>query len=244
MKKRLDFLLVEKGISKSRSAAVDLIKRGEVMVNGVTQSKPSTDVEHTATVTVLHPLQYVSRGGLKLEHALTEWNIDVTGKIAIDIGSSTGGFTDCLLQRGITKVYAIDVGTNQLDQTLKGNPKVIEFEKTDFRNVHLDEKVDIAVVDLSFISITKLLPIIKNFLTPHGIIVALIKPQFEVGRENINKNGIVKDEEVRGEMLKRIKEETIKQGFEVHSIIESPILGGSGNTEYLMHATSLPTKEE
>jgi 23S rRNA (cytidine1920-2'-O)/16S rRNA (cytidine1409-2'-O)-methyltransferase len=152
MKKRLDIVIAERGLCKSRSAATELIKREGVMINGVLIKKPSTKVDEYEQFDIT-PLQFVSRGGLKLEHALTQFDIDVSGKTAIDIGSSTGGFTDCLLQRGIEKVIAIDVGTNQLDQSIKDDPRVELHEKTDIRTFKLKKKVDIAVIDVSFISI-------------------------------------------------------------------------------------------
>lgn len=237
MKRRLDILLVEKGLCKTRSKALDLIKRGEVVVNNKPITKASTEVSDSADIIITNPLNYVSRGGLKLEHALTYWKIDVRQKIAIDIGSSTGGFTDCLLQHEIIKVYAVDVGTNQLHETLRVHPLIEVFEQTDIRSFSLPQKVDIVVIDVSFISLTKLFSTIKNLLKKEGKVIALVKPQFEVGKEWINRQGIVKSEEATVTACEHVMSEAQKEGFIVHGLIESPITGGSGNKEFLLYAT-------
>jgi 23S rRNA (cytidine1920-2'-O)/16S rRNA (cytidine1409-2'-O)-methyltransferase len=234
---RLDILLTEKKLTKSRNVAADLIKRGKVLVNGEKITKPAKDFTDSPDLKIemLEQPKYVGRGGLKLEKALLEFKIDPNGLTVLDVGSSTGGFTDCLLQYGAKKVYAVDVGTDQFDLELGKDPRVILMEKTDIRDIkNLPEKVDLAVIDVSFISLELILEPVKKLLKNNGQIVALIKPQFETGKEAKNKGGIVKNEEIREKVLKDLQIFTKKIGLNTLGTIDSPILGGSGNKEYLI----------
>jgi len=230
---RLDSHLAEKGIVKSRSTAADLIKRGRVTINGITAKKPSIEVNDTDIIIVTEPQKYVSRSGEKLEAALTTWNIDVTGKTVLDIGASTGGFTDCLLQHGATKVYAVDVGTDQLDAKIKADLRVISLEKTDIRAITIPEKVDMVVVDVSFISIVKIMESIHSALKKGGIVVTLVKPQFEVGADRIKK-GFVVDDTLRTTVIEEVKQYAQSVGFTIKKQIPCPIVGEKGNQEELL----------
>ena len=263
MKKvRLDNLLVEKGLVESREKARALILAGNVLINEIKANKPGTFINPDASLKVLHKMPYVSRGGLKFEAALKNFNIDVNDKIAMDVGASTGGFTDCLLQHGAKKVYAVDVGYGQLDWKLRNDQRVILLEKTNIR--YLDEivrnqpphatrrgeksvirgeefedliknNIDIATVDVSFISLLKVIPKITEFLKKDGEIIALIKPQFEVGRKDVGKGGVVKDESKRLEVIEKISKEMDNMGLEVKGIIKSPLVGPKGNIEYFIY---------
>ncbi len=233
---RLDLYLVECGIFESRNKAQYEIKNSKVTINNKIVTKPSYDVSDRDIVDTLpDTLKYVSKGGLKLEKALEYFNIDVLDKVCLDIGSSTGGFTDCLIQKGAKEVYSIDVGTDQLHELLKSNPKVHSYEKTNFLTMPLDilPKIDIIVTDVSFIKVETILErVISSFKDTK--VIFLIKPQFEVGRMYI-KNGVIKDESVRlnvkSDILNFLKSHNIK----TNEIIDSPILGGSGNKEYLTY---------
>ena len=234
---RLDILITERKLVKSRNVAIDLIKKGFVKVAGEIITKAAKDYLDLPDlkIEILEQPKYVGRGGLKLEKALTEFKIIPTDLICLDVGSSTGGFTDCLLQHGAKKVYAVDVGTDQLDETLKNNPQVISLEQTDIRNIkNLDEKIDLAVIDVSFISLEAILPATVNLLKKEGKIIALVKPQFETPKEAKNKNGIVKTAEIREQVLENIKNYCQKIGLKILGKTDSPILGGSGNKEYLI----------
>ena len=234
---RLDILITERKLVKSRSVALDLIKKGLVKVNGEIFTKPAKDFTDSPDliIEIMEQPRYVGRGGLKLEKALDEFKLDPAGLTAIDVGSSTGGFTDCLLQKGASKVYAVDVGTDQLDQNLKQDPRVISMEQTDIRNIDsLPEKIDLAVIDVSFISLELILKKVSNLLSSDGKIIALIKPQFETQKEDKNKSGIVKNDEIREKVLENIKNFCDKTGLKILRITDSPILGGSGNKEYLI----------
>lgn len=233
-RERLDILLLERNIARSRTAAAVLIERGSVRVNGVVINKANRTVLIDAKIEVTEPLAFVSRAGEKLEHALSTWNIKAAGLIVADIGASTGGFTDCLLKRGVERVYAIDVGTNQLDSTIRDNPRVINIEQTDVRGIQLPELVDLATIDVSFISLVHILETAKKLLKEHGDIVALVKPQFEVGPGQVDKHGVVSDETKRKETLEKIKSEAQKIGFTIQSETVSPITGSAGNIEYLV----------
>ncbi len=234
---RADLLLYRKGIAKSRENAKKLILAGAVSINGKTISKPSEDFNEDAAVTLTESSvnKYVGRGGLKLEHALESFNISVEGFTALDIGASTGGFTDCLLQHGAVKVYAVDVGSNQLAPSLLSDKRVISIEKCNAREPisALNELCDIAVMDVSFISQTLLYQTVYTHLKSGGIFISLIKPQFEAGRENISSGGIVKDEKIHRIIIEKIKASAAQCGFEMTSLTTSPIKGGDGNTEYL-----------
>lgn len=234
---RADIYLFEKGFTKSRSRAEALIKNGAVFIDGNPILKPSFDVsdgEHE--VVVSFDEKYVSRGGLKLEAALDAFSVDVTGFAALDIGASTGGFTDCLLSRGASFVTALDVGQSQLDEKLTNDPRVKNIEKYNARELSpeiLESPVDIVVMDVSFISQTLIIPKIPALLKDNGVFVTLIKPQFEAGRSAVRKGGIVKDEKDREFAIERVKEAAKLAGLEFCSLIRSPINGGDGNVEFL-----------
>lgn len=235
---RLDLLLVEKKICISRSKAVELIKSGAVSVDGKVIIKPSFQAEEKQNICCKDDAvcRYVSRGGLKLEAALDYFKISPAGKICIDIGASTGGFTDCLLQKNAVKVYAVDVGSLQLNDKIKSDTRVVSIENFNAKFLDLSivgELCDIAVMDVSFISQTKLYSGISKVIKKGGVFISLIKPQFEVGRFGIGKGGIVKDEKLRDKAVSDVKESAALFGFECRGTIISPIKGGDGNTEYL-----------
>lgn len=251
-KPRLDKLLFEKRLVESREKARALILEGKVFVNGVKVDKAGTPVRVNASLEILQRMPYVSRGGLKLESAIRGFNIDVKGKAVMDVGASTGGFTDCFLQHGVKKVYAIDVGYGQLDSKLRNDPRVVLLEKTNIRylkktvdslqlTVHsqrledlINNNIDIATIDVSFISLLKVIPEVLKFLKKNGEILALIKPQFEADRKDIKK-GVVKDEAQRLQIVEKIKTEAEKMGLGVEGIIQSPIKGPKGNIEYFIY---------
>ena len=233
---RLDQYLAEKGLCKSRTAAQSLIKSGGVSVNGAPCGKPSADVSDGDDVTITgEQLRYVGRGGLKLEGAIAAFGIQLTGLVCLDIGSSTGGFTDCMLQNGAARVYAVDVGTDQLDPKLRADSRVVVMEQTDIRTAQLPEQVDFVGTDVSFISLKQVIPHINRLLKINGSAAALIKPQFEAGRQALNKKGIVKDEKIRRRVVEDITQFAGQCGFAVLGVTESPVQGGDGNTEYLMY---------
>lgn len=233
---RLDIFLAESGMVKSRSLAQSLIKEGKVLVGGKPCTKPSYNVLAEEVALAEKP-KFVGRGGVKLEFALDKFSVDVTGKICLDIGASTGGFTDCLLQRGARRVFAVDVGTSQLAQELLGDKRVVSLEKCDIRTATeaiIPDKCDIAVIDVSFISLELVLPPAMHFLSEQGKIVALIKPQFEVGKKFVGKNGVVRDEKARRAAVEKICAFAEEIGFKCGGAVESPIKGGEGNIEFLM----------
>ena len=241
MKSRLDKILVEKGFVQSRERARALIMEGKVYVGGFPVSKAGAMVQEDAAIELkVSDIPYVSRGGLKLDAALKQFNIDVNGKTAMDIGSSTGGFTDCLLQHGVVRVYCVDVGYGQLAWKLRQDERVVLIERTNIRYLQrerIPENVDIVTIDVSFISLTKVVPKALEFLKEDGGIIALIKPQFEVGKGEVDKGGIVRKEEKRLQAV-----ESIRQGLEALSlatqgIMQSPVTGGKGNIEYLIYLT-------
>lgn len=233
---RLDIYLTENGLCKSRTAAQSLIKSGGVSVDGKPCIKSSYDVANDAAVEITgEQLRYVGRGGLKLEGAISAFGIQLSGFICLDIGASTGGFTDCMLQNGAEKVYAVDVGTNQLDGKLRADSRVIVMEQTDIRTAQLPQQVDFVGTDVSFISLKQVLPHIDRLLKYGGSAVVLIKPQFEAGRAALNKKGIVKDEKIRRRVVEDIVEFSQQCGFEAAGLAQSPIQGGDGNTEYLLY---------
>ncbi len=243
MKKKLraDLYLVENNYFETRSKAEIAIREGRVKINGEFIHKPGTPInlEKNNEVVVTKEDKYVSRGGYKLEKALREFNLNVENKICLDIGSSTGGFTDCLLKNNAKKVYAVDVGYGQLDSKLRNNPKVIVYERTNIRNINdsfFDEKIDVVVVDVSFISITKFLHNIIKFLNDDFIIIVLVKPQFESDRGDTVK-GIVKDKKIFLKVLLRIKEYLEKNNLYLNNITVSPIKGAKGNIEFLIKVT-------
>ncbi len=236
---RIDLLLVERTMAESRERAQAMIFAGKVLVNGQKVDKAGALVPDNSDIRILgKKLQFVGRGGVKLDHALREFHIAVEDKTALDIGASTGGFTDCLLQHGCKKVYAVDVGYGQLAWKLRQDPRVVVIERTNIREMtaaFLPEKVDIAVMDVSFISLEKVIPSLLKFLMPASDLVALIKPQFEVGKEKVGKGGIVRDEAARTAAVERIKKFVQDLGFEVKGVIPSPILGQDGNVEFLLY---------
>ncbi|MBO5778391.1 MAG: TlyA family RNA methyltransferase [Clostridia bacterium] len=236
---RLDKYLAENGFADSRTRAAQMIAAGLIQVNGILQKKPSYDLPDDAVVEVVGELlPYVSRGGLKLKGALDTFGISPKGMISADIGASTGGFTDCLLQEGAIKVYAIDSGKDQLHEKLRGDSRVVSMESFNARNLtltHLGEAVDIAVTDVSFISQTLLHGAIASILKDGGIFLSLIKPQFEVGRENLGKGGIVKNPKARREAARRVMTSAMTVGLAPIAITVSPITGGDGNIEYLAY---------
>ncbi len=235
---RLDIELTERMLVKSRSTAQKLIKDNAVSVNGKIISKPSYEVSPDDEIILTGELpRYVGRGGLKLEKALEKFKISLNDLVCIDAGASTGGFTDCMLQNGVKRVYAVDVGTAQLDKTLKKDERVVSLENTDIRKAteKIPEKADFISVDLSFISLRLVLPYIKTLMKSAGTAVVLIKPQFEVGKSGLGKHGIVKDEKLRTAAVEEIKQFAEQTGFSVNGLIQSPITGGDGNIEYLMY---------
>lgn len=235
VKKRLDVLLVERGLVEAREKAQALIMAGEVTVNGTKVTKPGAQVDESSELNVRQPLPYVSRGGLKLEHALKAFALDVTGKVALDGGASTGGFTDCLLKHGASKVYAVDVGYGQLDWRLRADPRVVAIDRTNLRYLdQLPEKVAVVTVDVSFISLRLVLPAVANLMQPDALVVALVKPQFEAGREHVGKGGVVKNPATHKRVLRDLLEWATANGWKVLGLTPSPVLGPAGNREFLM----------
>jgi 23S rRNA (cytidine1920-2'-O)/16S rRNA (cytidine1409-2'-O)-methyltransferase len=238
-KERLDKLLVDRGLVKSRERAHALIMEGKVLVEGRAVTKAGTMVTLDSDIDLKEEdIPYVSRGGLKLEAALSHFGINPSGKVCMDIGCSTGGFTDCLLKKGAGKVYAIDVGYGQFDWSLRGVTRIILLEKTNIRYLEKEavpDLIDLAVVDVSFISLLKVLPKILEFLKGDGEVLALIKPQFEVGKGMVGKGGIVKDEAQRMAAVESIREGAEMSGLRTLGTFESPVRGRKGNTEYFIH---------
>lgn len=239
MKERLDILLVKRGLAVSREKAKAIIMSGNVFVKGQREDKAGASFPEEVQIEVKgHTLKYVSRGGLKLEKALANFEVSVKGKVCTDVGSSTGGFTDCMLQNGALKVYAIDVGRGQLDWKLRQDERVVCMEKTNIRYVtpkEIGEPVDFSSIDVSFISLTKVLEPIRAYLKPEGEIVALIKPQFEAGREKVGKKGVVRESATHHEVIEKVAAYANAIGFEIRNIDFSPIKGPEGNIEYLIH---------
>lgn len=236
-KERLDLLLVERGLAESREQARRLIMAGEVLVDDQVSDKPGRTVAVDANVRVRVQLPYVSRGGQKLEAALQAFPIQVRGVVAVDVGASTGGFTDCLLQQGASKVFAIDVGYGQLAWKLRSDPRVVPLERTNIRHLSAlpdNTPADLAVIDASFISLALVLPPTLNLLTPQGEIVALIKPQFEAGQTDVGKGGVVRDAKVHQRVLHETLNLATTLGLTVAGLIASPLLGPAGNVEFLV----------
>jgi 23S rRNA (cytidine1920-2'-O)/16S rRNA (cytidine1409-2'-O)-methyltransferase len=237
-KTRLDKLLFEKGLIESREKAKALIMEGNVTVDGLVVDKAGSIISPDAKLEILHKMPYVSRGGLKLEQAIEEFNINVEDKKAMDVGASTGGFTDCLLQFGAKKVIAVDVGYGQFSWNLRHDDRVVLLEKTNIRYLKkeiIPYELDIITIDVSFISLLKVIPKILEFLKSAGEVIALIKPQFEVERKDIGKNGVVKDEKKRLEVVEKIKDTLLAMQLEVIGVTESPIKGPKGNVEFLIY---------
>lgn len=242
MKQRLDIMLVEQGFASSRKKAKAIIMSGIVFVNGQREDKAgSTFDSEKATIEVKgHTLKYVSRGGLKLEKAMNQFGVVLENKVCMDVGSSTGGFTDCMLQNGAVKVYAVDVGHGQLDWKLRNDERVVCMEKTNIRYVtpeDIEEPPSFVSIDVSFISLTKVLGPVKDLMTEDGEIVCLIKPQFEAGREKVGKKGVVREQKVHQEVIDMVMEYARSIGFTLLHLDFSPIKGPEGNIEYLLHMT-------
>jgi 23S rRNA (cytidine1920-2'-O)/16S rRNA (cytidine1409-2'-O)-methyltransferase len=237
-KTRLDLLLVNRNLAASREKAQALILAGQVLINGAKAAKPGQSVASDANLEVLEAARYVSRGGLKLEEAIRRFEIRVAGRVCLDVGASTGGFTDCLLQHGAARVHIVDVGAGQLDWKLRTDPRVALHERLNARYLKpsdIGEAVDLAVCDVSFISATMLLPAIVPLLAPGGEMVILVKPQFEAGRGEVGKGGIVRDPELHRAACARVASAAEALGFRT-AIMDSPILGAEGNKEFLLHA--------
>ncbi len=240
-RERIDILLVKRGLAVSRERARSLILAGKVVCNDRLIDKAGSQVDAGAEIRLKgKDIPFVGRGGLKLEAALKAFKIDVTDRVAIDIGASTGGFSDCLLQRGVRKVYALDVGYGQLAWSLRCDERIVVMERTNVRNsVPSDfaEPLELAVIDLSFISLTTILPVVKTLLQPQAPVIALVKPQFEVGKGEVGKGGIVRDDEKRAAALQKVCDFATTNGFSHQQTITSPISGQKGNIEYLIHLT-------
>lgn len=245
MKERLDILLVQKGLAPSREKAKAMIMEGNVFVDNNREDKAGTMFDENANIEVRgNTLKYVSRGGLKLEKAMTHFGITLDDKVCMDIGASTGGFTDCMLQNGAKKVYAVDVGYGQFAWKLRQDERVVCMEKTNIRYVtpeHIDDALDFASVDVSFISLTKVLGPARALLTENGEMVCLIKPQFEAGREKVGKKGVVRDKAVHEEVIVKVIDFALEIGFEILNLEYSPIKGPEGNIEYLVYIRKCET---
>ena len=239
MKVRLDVLLVNRGLAKSREQAKAIIMEGKVFVKGQREDKAGSMFEEAAPIEIHgQKLRYVSRGGLKLEKAVAHFDLGLEGKVCMDVGSSTGGFTDCMLQNGAKKVFAIDVGYGQLAWKLRTDERVINMERTNIRTVTpemIGEPLDFASIDVAFISLTKVLPVAYTLLKETGEVVALIKPQFEAGREKVGKKGVVRDPAVHAEVIRTVTDFARSLGFCPLALTYSPVKGPEGNIEYLIY---------
>ena len=248
MKERLDVLLVKRNLASSREKAKAIIMSGNVFVDGQREDKAGTSFSEEVQIEVRgHALPYVSRGGLKLEKAMKNFDVSMEGKVCTDVGSSTGGFTDCMLQNGAVKVFAIDVGHGQLDWKLRQDERVVCMEKTNIRYVtpeDIEEPVDFSSIDVSFISLTKVLLPVRNLLSQDGQIVCLIKPQFEAGREKVGKKGVVRDPAVHKEVIEKVIAFAKEQYLQPLALDFSPIKGPEGNIEYLLYLQKKPEGTE
>lgn len=238
-KERLDVLLVKRGLAPSREKAKAVIMTGNVFVKEQREDKAGSTFPEDVPIEIKGaPMKYVSRGGYKLEKAMDLWQVPLTGQICMDVGSSTGGFTDCMLQNGASKVYAIDVGTNQLAWKLRQDARVVSMERTNIRYVtreEVPEPVGFASIDVAFISLTKVLIPVWNLLADRGRVVCLVKPQFEAGREKVGKKGVVRDQKVHREVVQHIMAFALAMGFQILDLSFSPIKGPEGNIEYLLY---------
>lgn len=242
MKERLDKILTDLSLVKSRTSAAQLIKEGCVSVNGTTVTRPAEQFDSETDKFEINEqsdiLKYVGRGGLKLEKAISDFSISLDGKICMDIGASTGGFTDCMLKNGASRVYSVDVGHDQLAQILRSDKRVVSLEGLDIRSAgerEIPEKIDFFSIDVSFISLKLILPELKRFCAEKSECVALIKPQFEYGKHKIGKNGVIKDRKIHQKITSDMCDFAVGLGYRSISVIPSPIKGGDGNTEFLMH---------
>ena len=245
MKERLDVLLVNRNLARSREKAKAIIMSGIVFVDGQKEDKAGTTFEDTAVIEVRgSTLKYVSRGGLKLEKAMTHFGVELQDKICMDVGASTGGFTDCMLQNGAVKVYAVDVGHGQLDWKLRNDERVVCMEKTNIRYVtgeQVPDRIQFASIDVSFISLTKVLGPVKALLTDDGQVVCLIKPQFEAGRDKVGRKGVVREKSTHLEVIEAVMVFARSIGFEILNLEYSPIKGPEGNIEYLLYLQNCPS---
>ena len=248
MKERLDILLVNRNLAESREKAKAIIMSGNVFVDGQREDKAGATFPEEATIEVKgNPLKYVSRGGLKLEKAVTQYGLVLDGKVCMDVGSSTGGFTDCMLQNGAVKVYSVDVGTNQLAWKLRQDERVVSMEKTNIRYLtpeEINDRISFASIDVSFISLTKVLTPVRELLDTEGEVVCLIKPQFEAGREKVGKKGVVRDQKVHIEVINLVVSYAASIGFDCLDLNFSPIKGPEGNIEYLLYLKKKIYNEE
>ena len=242
-KERLDVLMVQRNLAESREKAKALIMSGIVYVNGQKEDKAGTSFEETVQIEVRgNTLKYVSRGGLKLEKAMSRFGVQLAGKVCMDVGASTGGFTDCMLQNGAVKVYAVDVGHGQLAWKLRNDDRVICMEKTNIRYVtpeDIGDRIEFASIDVSFISLTKVLGPVKQLLTDEGQVVCLIKPQFEAGREKVGKKGVVREKSVHLEVIEMVMDYARSIGLGILGLEFSPIKGPEGNIEYLLYLQNI-----
>lgn len=248
MKERLDVLLVNRNLAESREKAKAIIMSGNVFVDGQREDKAGSTFPEEVQIEIKgNPLKYVSRGGLKLEKAIEHYGIELQGKTCMDIGSSTGGFTDCMLQNGAARVYAVDVGTNQLAWKLRQDQRVISMEKTNIRYLtpeEIKDQIAFASIDVSFISLTKVLQPVRELLLEKGELVSLIKPQFEAGREKVGKKGVVRDSKVHLEVIGQVVDYAHSIGFDCIDLDYSPIKGPEGNIEYLLYMSKLSAGQE
>ncbi|MCT4565265.1 MAG: TlyA family RNA methyltransferase [Maledivibacter sp.] len=246
-KVRIDMLLVDRNHFDSREKAKKALMAGIVYVNNLLIDKPGMKVDHDADIQIKgKALPYVSRGGLKLEKAINRYGMDFTNKICMDVGASTGGFTDCMLQNGASKVYSVDVGYGQLDWKLRQDERVVSMERTNIRYVkpeEIEDEIDFASIDVSFISLRIVLPVVKKLLKPKGEIIFLIKPQFEAGRDKVGKKGVVRDKGVHREVIERILNFAIELGLTINGLTFSPIKGPKGNREFLAYVSNKPPIE-
>ena len=240
-RQRLDRAVVEQGLAESLEKAQALIMAGRVRVQGRPATKPGQTVSQGAPISLEPGLEYVGRGGTKLAHALEQFHLDANGTVALDVGASTGGFTHCLLLRGAQRVYAVDVGYGQLDYRLRQDPRVVVMERVNARYpISLEEKVDLATVDVSFISLTMVLPSVAQHLKVGGNIVALVKPQFEARRDEVGKGGVVRDPQVHARVLGRVIAWAVNNGFRIGGLVPSPITGDQGNREFFLLVCPVP----
>lgn len=244
-KERLDVLLVQKGLIPTREKAKTHIMAGLIFVNNQKIDKAGTMIDIDSDIVVKgNAIPYVSRGGLKLEKAAKEFGVDLNGKICMDIGASTGGFSDCMLQNGASKVYAVDVGYGQLAWQIRNDDRVVCMERTNIRNVtpeDINDVLDFCSIDVSFISLTKVIPVAYNLMKDDGEIVALIKPQFEAGREKVGKKGVVREQSTHIEVIEKIVTFILELGMGIKGLTYSPVKGPEGNIEYLVYASKLKT---
>jgi 23S rRNA (cytidine1920-2'-O)/16S rRNA (cytidine1409-2'-O)-methyltransferase len=244
-RQRIDLLLVARNLAESREKAQAMLLAGEVLVNGQRVTKAGAPVDETSSIEVLARMPWVSRGGYKMQGALEHWGLDVTGRVCVDVGSSTGGFTDCLLQHGAARVHCVDVGSGQLHWKLRNDPRVVVHEGVNARYLEpslIGEPVGLAVCDVSFISVTLILPMLPPLLLPDGEIVILVKPQFEVGRDQVGRGGIVRDPALHEAVCRKAEDAARMLGFQT-SLMESPLPGAEGNKEFLLYGTGRHSRD-